>query len=245
MKITLFVRNDITMPLGKICAQCAHAVNAAILQRLSSTQTETITTLTPTADVFSVLENFGNLNIQLEFGNLDFVLQSAESDEAYIQDKGLTVFNEPTITVSWKTHNWGDTVNDRLPFSSENIPFKQPIFVNRSNSLLDETSAIKSVAYTSSSLLATLVNRETKQITLSNDDPMCQWLQNGFGKTVVGCKKASNFNACISKLESEQGTNNAKVWNDEGITVLSHYPIASDDIEIYTKNKHARLLNSL
>ncbi|MEH0790856.1 hypothetical protein KW882_00985 [Vibrio parahaemolyticus] len=244
MKIQLFVRNDISMPLGKICAQCAHALNKAVLDRLSARQTEQLTTLSPTNQLRDIISRFNEVEISIEYGDLDHILSSAESDTAFIRDRGRTVFNEPTITVSWATSGWGEPVTDSLPFNSGDIPFKQPIFVNRSNKLVDESDVIKAAASASTTILVSLSD-EKGNIKLKNDDPMLSWLQNGFGKTVVGCKKASHFDSCIAKLRDEQGFMNTEVSNDKGTFLLAHYPISSEVIELYTRNKYTRLLDNL
>lgn len=244
MNIQLFVRNDINMPLGKIGAQCAHALNKAVLDRLSASQSDQLTTLTPTVQLREIIRNFSDLEINIKYGDLEYIQSSAESDTAFILDRGRTVFKEPTITVSWATTGWGDVASNTLPFNSGNIPFKQPIFVNRSNNLLDEFEVIKAAARASTTILISLMD-SNGEINLKHDDPMLSWLQNGFGKTVVGCKKSSHFETCITRLREEQGFKNTEVSNEKGVFLLAHYPISSEDIEQYTRGKHTRLLDKL
>lgn len=248
MKITIFVRNDIEMPLGKRAAQVAHALNAACLDRMKAERQENFVLLHPTKAMQAVAKNFDNLEVVIEYGDLNHIESNAEHPAAMIKDRGRTVFNEPTVTVSWATSGWGNIVpkEDRLPFNAGEIPYKQPIFVNRAAPELTEGIVLVEVARASTlTLLNELKHTEWSVISLEIESPFLEWLQRGFGKTVVGCKKYSYYEKATAPLR-DIGSHCLVEYSAGGQgAILAYPPLRSEQIESYTRTKFTRLLDNL
>ncbi|MCY9861427.1 hypothetical protein OTK49_02700 [Vibrio coralliirubri] len=248
MKITLFVRNDIEMPLGKAAAQCAHALNAACLDRMQAEQQEHFVILRPTEAMRAVAKEFEHLEVVIEYGDLHHIESNAEHPLATIKDRGRTVFNEPTVTVSWTTTGWGDIVprEERLPFNSGEIPYKQPIFINRSTQSLTETTVMTEAARASTlTLLNELKHTDWNVISLERESPFLEWLQHGFGKTVVGCKKDSHYEKATAPLRELGNHCLVEYSSDDQGAIMAYTPLKSDLIEAYTRTKYTRLLDNL
>lgn len=230
------------MPLGKIAAQCAHALNSAVISRMSTTYIDDKIVLTPSNKLKEIIENFYAIDIELVYAPLKELKEKAENPTAIIEDSGRTVFGEPTITVSWSTDGWGTEVpiNERLPYKTGDILFKQPILVNRSNPYHTPEIIIKNVAIASTVMILESYNDEV--LTLHANSPTAIWLQNSFGKTVLGCKKQKNYDAAT--LNIIEGTKLPAIELDSWLepSVFTCPPIAAKEIEIYTKTKHTRLL---
>ena len=230
------------MPLGKIAAQCAHALNVAIISRLNASFNDSEIILTPSAEFRNILNNLDRSCIELVYGNIDELNAFAESPSAFIEDNGLTVFGKPTVTVSWATEGWGDEVpvKHRLPFKTGTLAFKQPFFVYRSNSFNTPEVVIKNVAIASS---LSLISKEINEsLILKKDSAYALWLQNSFGKTVVGCKKIKNYKEATLNVINNVESQNIEIFEGGEPSVFVTSPLRSDVIEKFTRTKHTQLL---
>ncbi|ANO35468.1 hypothetical protein A6E01_19845 (plasmid) [Vibrio breoganii] len=246
MSIKIFIRNDLDMPLGKMIAQAAHALNAAYLARFYATTSSSKVILTPTIELAKHIINRQSLPFTLIFGDEQCIRNNAESDSALIRDAGRTVFTQPTLTASWDALDLGPTtaIEDRLKFSVGDIPFKQPIIVNRQNPHLTPELAIQAGARLSTDVFLSQID-DFGNIHLAKGSPLLEYLTNGFGKTVIGTKRTAHHIKTVEHIiDGEGGTPfETQIGEIQAVSVFA--PIASGKIEEYTKTKLTRLLDSL
>lgn len=247
MKINIYIRNDIDMCLGKLCAQCSHALNKALLNRMFYRFNNGEAILSPTDELASVINDFENTTVCLTFCDKEMVLLLAESPDSFIEDLGLTTFNKPTITVSWSAPSFGQLVDieHRCPFKTSRLTHKQAIFVNRSSPQLNKYNVIQNVAKSSSFLILNHYDSILNQISLNENSDLLTWLQNGFGKTVVGCKRTLDYEKAIKLLIKEEKLNLNQYKSSANNAITAFIPMRSICVEKHTKTKRIRLLNSL
>ncbi|MEZ8295949.1 hypothetical protein AB6D11_19190 [Vibrio splendidus] len=247
MKISLYLRDDHDLPLGKTLAQCAHAMNRVFIDRMIVQYNDGEVSLIPTQQAREAIIHLKDIDIDILRVPHEELISLVENSDNYVVDHGKTCFDEPTLTIGWTTEGLGKPVPPETRYATTlNSPqFKQPILVNRANKDKDPDQVLKEGAITSTQVLLDAFDLVTGQIDLIEDDPLLNWIANGMGKTVIGVKKESHYIEHVTFMEQEESNGFVETFNEQGPLLMAYYPVEVDRIERYTRTSRTQLLNSL
>lgn len=237
--ITIHIRKDIKMPLGKTIAQASHALGLLFIQRCSVVyESDDSIALSHPSD--EIMDYCYAQFIDIKWTTEDKIAQL--EGPAIITDSGRTIFKEPTLTAAATTVH---PSRPRFAFTkrTEDIEYKQGFFIDRVavlNSNISNEELIASAAVSSLKCLTQLFDTSGEAI-LSKNSALYEWLTSLFGKTVVGTKKPTKYDGMVTLIGREHAISaiNKGAHNVGFVTE----PIKASTLEIHTKSRTFRLLD--
>lgn len=236
----IHIRKDLSMPIGKVAAQAAHAIGGILLDRCALvSETDDAVTLKieeGSRNLLKLLSDTSEINL---YWDTDSEFNALDGKGCAIIDNGLTCFDGVPTPTTIGISSVGEIIDEsmRLQYDVSTIDYKQGFFVDRSKNL-DSEEIIKSVAALSLNSIVEVFDTETLTMTLDKKSAMYKWLTSSFGKTVVGTKKATKFKLIKETLCSEDVV---EIKNIEAVFATN--PLSSDILTKFTRSSTFRLLD--
>lgn len=221
----IYVRNDINMRKGKVCAQVSHACMALWLDAMEKNNFEYVMD----GDNLNLFNNWKESGYPIELikVSLEELKEKINNESVVITDAGRTEFKEPTITCMAQLK--GIKFKERKYESKEEKPAKQVLIANRDKNLnkyeLAPLAAIQSWLVLENLMIAT-----DTRLTLNLNEALYYWLNHGFAKITL---KADSdlFEEMSNKLKE----NHLQIAKNEDV-ILAIEPKMIEDIDKFTSH---------
>lgn len=242
--ISIYVNNDLDMPIGKVAAQVSHSLGMKLMELCSvlSEDNDTVRLQVHDHGLFlgkTELEIIDQINLNFVSGD-EFNSHATDISTVTVIDNGLTCFNnQKTPTVVLKCSQ-GEVQNEglRLQFDvDKGCDFKQGLFVDRNAFSSEEILVVTTAVASLKKMLVDLVDDENN-LTIEKSSPWFGWLTTAFGKTVVGTKKNSKF----LEVKEQMETLGWSCLESDCCGVIATVPMKSDELQKLTRYKSFRLI---
>ncbi len=221
----IYVRNDINMRKGKICAQVAHACMAIWLDAMNKNNFEFYLE-DENLNLFNKWKKSG-YKIELIKVTLEELLKKESHNTVTIKDAGRTEFKEPTITCLAELE--GVVFNERKYIPQEEKPAKQILIANRDKEL-NKYKLAPIAAVESWCVLEKMMNSQKNRLTLNLNEALYFWLHHGFAKITLKTDKEG-----FKKIKSTLKENHILFSENEDV-VLAVEPKMIPEIDKYTSH---------
>lgn len=219
----IYVRNDINMRKGKICAQVSHACMAIWLDSMNKTKTD-FTLEGNNLELFNEWKNAG-YPIEIIKVDLETLLSKQNKNTVIIQDAGRTEFKEPTITCMAEYEGLVFT-KDKYR-SKEDKPSKQVLIANRDKKLNKYDLAPIAARASWKVIEKMMLTMEDKKV-LNLNEALYFWLNHGFAKITLKAD-TEKYNEIKEVLKD-----NNIIISEELDIIMALEPKLISDVDVYT-----------